>query len=174
MDVVANGGVCVAIEADHDDGDRTTALIHVSQALSLDPGSTEALVLRGWLHLDEGEVPLALDHAHFALREEPNHDGALRLLVAVKMRQSPLMGVWWRFNAWAVGGTHQRTIVVLVALYLVKQLAVLVADDLGFELLGDVVSYAWLAFCVYTWFGPAMFRRALDAELQGVRLRDDF
>ena len=157
-----------------DDGDRATAQLHVGQALALDPGSKEALVLQGWLHLDAGEVQLALDHAHFALREDPNDDAALRLLVGAKMRRSPLMGLWWRFNTWAVGGTHRRTIVALVTLYLVKQLTVLVAHDLGLELLGDLVSYAWLAFCVYTWVGPAMFRRALDAELDDVRLRDDF
>jgi hypothetical protein len=73
-----------------------------------------------------------------------------------------------------VGGKENRTIVILVGLYVAKQLVATAAADVGFSALADVVDVAWLAFCAYTWFAPTLFQRALAKELDEVELRDDF
>jgi tetratricopeptide (TPR) repeat protein len=150
------------------------AMVHANTALEADPGDEGALVLRGWLHLDRGETSDAREHALWALREAPESDAALRLLVGVKMQESPVTGLWFRFNAFVSGGSRTRMVAWLVGLYLLKGLLVQVFRDLDLRMVADVVSLAWLGFCVYTWFGPAAFRRSLEAELRAVRLRDDF
>ncbi len=155
-------------------GDGAAALEHASAALALDPGHGAAQVLRGWLHLHEGQIEDAREHAIAALREDPTSAEALRLLVAIKMRQSLVTGLWYRFNSFIVGGSRARAVGWLVALYLVKGLLVQVFRDLELRAIADALSWAWLGFCVYTWFGPAAFRRALQKEIQGVELDEDF
>lgn len=155
-------------------GDVSAALEHASAALAVDPGHGPARALHGWLDLREGQIEEAREHAIAALREDPTSDDALRLLVAIKTRQSLLTGLWYRFNSFIVGGSRARAVGWLVALYLVKGLLVQVFRDLELRSVADAISWAWFGFCVYTWFGPAAFRRALQKEIQGVELDEDF
>ncbi len=77
--------------------------------------------------------------------------------------------------AWTVTAANMQSFPFwVVALYLVKGLLVQVFRDLELRAIADALSWAWLGFCVYTWFGPAAFRRALQKEIQGVELDEDF
>ena len=109
-----------------------------------------------------------------SLRGEGFVEFALTLLSAVKARRNPLLGAWFRFSAFIGSGGGRRTILLLVGLYLGVLLLSLVLADSGFPTLSQGVSYAWLAFCVYTWVAPTIFQRMLRKELEQVKLRPDF
>ncbi|MFN7147449.1 MAG: hypothetical protein ACK4YP_27025, partial [Myxococcota bacterium] len=113
------------------------------------------------------------EHAVQVLRGIPDHFGATALLVAVKARRSRLLGLWWRYNTWMLGLGSRALAVLLVAFALYK-LGSLLAADFGPEGLAGVVEVVWLGIVAYTWFGPAMFRRALERELAPVALKRDF
>ena len=40
--------------------------------------------------------------------------------------------------------------------------------------IAELVGYAWLALCVYSWVAPGIFKQMLVRELNAVRLREDF
>lgn len=154
--------------------DFSAARAHAQRALEVEPHDIHALLLRGWLYLDEGNVAEARQHAVWALAEAPNHESALALIVAIKTRESFILGLWWRFNTAVMLGSRARSIAILLGLYVLKSLAALLSQDFGYAIFADFLNVLWFAFCALTWVGPAMFRRALDKELDRVELRDDF
>jgi tetratricopeptide (TPR) repeat protein len=154
--------------------DFPRAQAHALNALTLEPDDLRALTLRGWLYLDEGKLEEAREHARWALSEAPADPGAIRLLVAIKARESFILGLWWRFNSALMTGSSARAIAILLAMYVVKALVAQLSVDFGFALAADVVDVVWMAFCGLTWVGPMMFGRMLDAELASVSLRDDY
>ena len=40
--------------------------------------------------------------------------------------------------------------------------------------LAQLIHFAWLGICVYTWVGPGLFRRSLEREISSVVLKQDF
>jgi hypothetical protein len=120
--------------------------------------------------LARGDVQGARDHALQALRADPTNPGALRLLTAVKTRSNPLLGLWWRYATWCERVGPAKQIVVLLAAYAIQRFATIAALGADRDTLASGISYAWLAICVYSFVGPALFRRALQKELTGVSL----
>lgn len=155
-------------------GDTVGAWAHAKAALAAEPSHVGALVLHGRLHLEAGHVEAAREHALWALREAPNDPRALDLLVSVKMRTSLTLGLWWRFNSALASRGRATAVIWLTMLYLWKRLLELGLEDLGLHSAAAVVTWSWLAFCVYTWIGPSLYRRALDRELADVELSDRF
>ena len=107
------------------------------------------------------------------LQSAPDHDGALRLLVDVKIRQNLFLGIWWRINAWLTR-TTTRAIAVLTGAYLVQRALGIWAASGGRTMTAEIISVAWLAICVYSWIAPALHARALKKELEEIRLKTDF
>lgn len=141
--------------------------------LSAEPEHAEGLCLMGHVLLARGDVDAARDHAIWALRNgEPR--SALELLVAIKARQSFWLGLWWRYTVWLSSLGSGRAIVVLIVAYVVQRAASIAALQAGRAGLSQMIGYAWLGICVYTWIAPVQFRRALDRELGKVALKDDF
>lgn len=143
-------------------------------ALAELPEHEDALELMGRVLLAEGRAEEAREHALWILRQDATSEGAIRLLCAAKARRSLLLGLWWRWNAFMSSFAEGRTILILVGLYVAQRLATLALRDAGLATAAGGVSYVWLAFALYTWFGPAMFARSLRKELAAVRLRPDF
>lgn len=168
-----------ARDADPDDADTWAALAEhhrdqrdfkqaealARRALEIDPENAEALLTMGYLLLARNETQEAKEHALIVLRGNALHQGAIHLLGAVKARQSPLLGVWWRFNSFFGGGSMARRVVLLIGMYLVYRAAVIALDDFGYEQAGTWAQFAWLGFCVYSWIGPAVFQKQLRKEL---------
>lgn len=155
-------------------GRRSAARDRAREALSAHPEHEDALELMGRVLLAEGRTGEAREHALWILRQDATSRGGIRLLCATKARSSPLLGLWWRWNAFMSGLAEGRSLLVLVGLYVVQRLATLALRDAGLHQGAELVSYAWLAFALYTWFGPAMFAKQLRRELAEVRLRTDF
>lgn len=157
-----------------DGGDRERSRQWVAQALALDPECQEALVLQGELLLRDGDIDGAREHAIWALRQDPSDVGAQQLVCAVKAHQSLVLGLWWRWQSWIGGGTAGRAILLLIAIFVVYQIASIALVQSGRPRLASGLQYAWFAFCLYTWVAPGQFASMLKRELAGVRLRPDF
>lgn len=144
------------------------------RALEIDPENSDALLTMGHLLLARNEVADAREHALLVLSNNALHEGAIHLLGAVKARQSPLLGVWWRFNAFFGGGSMTRRVVLLIGMYLAYRASVIALDDTGHEQAGTWLSFAWLGFCIYTWVGPAIFQKQLRQELAPAGLSNKY
>ncbi|MGN6151452.1 MAG: tetratricopeptide repeat protein [Lysobacteraceae bacterium] len=156
------------------DGHRGEARAFAERALGRDPEHVDALTLLGHCDLAEGRIEDARAHAVWALQNEPGDEGALTLLAAIKARQSWALGLWWRLQTWLTAGTQRRTIALLVGVFLVYRACDVTLRVEGRPDAAALLSYAWLAFCVYTWFAPSIFRRSLKREMETVRLRPDY
>lgn len=163
---------CVA-QAERASGNLNAAEAAAREALELFPEHADALITMGEILLQRGEVALAREHAIAVLYSAPDHEGALRLLVSIKARQSFYLGVWWRLNTWLTLRPG-RAIFVLVLAYLVQRALVTWTRIEGHKMSSEVVAYAWLGLCIYSWVAPGFYRRALQKELEEVKLRPDF
>jgi hypothetical protein len=72
--------------------------------------------------------------------------------VAIKARESFLLGAWFRMNA-ALADFGPKAMLILVAAYVVVRFLALALEDLGLPRLSGLVSYTWLGLCVYSWVG---------------------
>jgi len=145
-----------------------------NETLSLEPQNMNALIGKGYILLRKGEVGDVREHAIWALQQEPNNSAALGLLTAIKTRKNFLMGSWWRLNSWLISGNDSRTILLMISAYIFFRVLAIGLGDLGYEIIGSVVSLFWLGIVIYMWVGPSWFNKKLEAELRTVRLIDDF
>jgi tetratricopeptide (TPR) repeat protein len=144
------------------------------QALQLHAGHSGAIVTLGHLLLRRGEVQAAREHAIWALGQDANDVAALYLISAVKARSNPLLGLWWRYNSWMSDLGPTRSIVVLLAMFVVYRVVVIFAGQHGQPMVAEGVQWAWLAFVLYSFAGPQIFKRSLAKELEQVKLSRDF
>lgn len=158
----------------HDRGRYGPAARCCARALERDPEHAGAHRLRGWLDLQAGDTVQAHEHACFVLGHDPGDAEAIRLLVAAKARKSPLLGLWWRFNAWLERLDERRRIAFLVGSFLAYRAIVVVLTHRGLHDVVEALQWVWLGLCAYTWVGPGMFARWLERERAKVRLRDDY
>lgn len=155
-------------------GDRREAARYALEALELDPENVEALCVIGHCELADGQVDAAREHAAWALQIDPMNEGALTLLAAIKMRQSLVLGLWWRFQAFVSAGSRLRAVALLIGIFLLYRIAMIALDENGKDHLLAPLSFAWMGFCLYTWVAPGIFWKAVRRELEQVRLRPNF
>ena len=157
-----------------DAGKLDVAAKWIETALTAEPDHQDAHVVAGWIALHRGNVADAEGHARFALQHDAtDHDG-LTLWTAIKARKNPLMGLWWRFNSFVSLRSEKGQMGVLIGSFVIVRLVVILAGALGWDGIERYVSLGWLAFCVYTWVAPVIFRRMLERELKSVILRNDY
>ena len=65
-------------------------------------------------------------------------------------------------------------IALLVGFYLLYRAADIAMLEHGLDEWAPALSFAWLGFCVYTWFAPGIFMRSVKRELSTVKLRPDY
>ena len=146
----------------------------IDEALRAAPGYLEAHVVAGFVALRRGDVADAEGHAKFALTQDATDQGALELWTAIKARRSKTLGMWWRLNAFVSMRSERGQIAMLIGSFVIVRLAIILAGAAGYDGLEDGLSWAWMGFCAYTWYAPAMFRRMLQRDLDTVTLRRDF
>jgi tetratricopeptide (TPR) repeat protein len=145
------------------------------QAVHLAPGSANALAARGETALLAGELDEAMSLAVEALRVDANNPSAIQLLVEIKTRKNPIMGIWWHWMRWmnSLGSSSMRW-GVIIGLYIAWQVfrrTVLVNTPEPVQMLGIA---AWVGFCVLTWVGPSLFNNMLKKEMKTVNLKAGF
>jgi Tfp pilus assembly protein PilF len=151
-------------------GRKAEAGTLLAAAAEIAPDSTSVLIATGTRDLREGRVEEAYDKAIWALRQDPNDPAAIALLVSIKTRKNPVMGVWWRWAGLmeSVGsGTRWGIVIGLYIAWLVLSKQVLTRLP---DMVHTVVVVAWVSFCVLTWVGPWIFRRAIARELRAVKI----
>ena len=109
------------------------------------PSDFDVLLLRGYIALRLGKAEQARDFALWALSQRPSNREAVRLLVSVKTRQSPWLGLWWRMNS----NVWLRLLVVIASI------------PLGL----------WFLTPIYLVAGHFIFERMIANELKTVKLR---
>jgi Flp pilus assembly protein TadD len=176
-----------ALELDPEDVDTLSALgtahlsrgrldeaeRHARAALEIEPEHADSLVLMGFVLLKRGDIQGAREHAVWALRGAAGETDALRLLVAIKARESLFLGLWFRFNS-MLGALGPSGMLVLLGAYCVQRVLQLALEDMKMKPIAELVGYAWLGLCVYSWVAPGVFQRMLVREIKMVRLREDF
>jgi len=154
-----------------DIGEAETARQLADEALRIQPQNHNALVAMGWALLLRGDKGGAREHAIEALRADALAPDALALMTSIKMRANPLLGVWWHYATWMEKIGQTRSVIVLLTAFVIYRLAVIVADQQGASGFASGIQIAWLAVVVYSFVGPILFRRALQRELESVKLR---
>lgn len=120
------------------------------------------------------EVDLAEQHAVTAIAADPDSHEALGALADVKTRRSPLLGMWWRWNAWMQRFGVRGMVSVLVGAFIVFNLTALVAEDLGYRSASAVIHLLWFVLAVYSWVAIPLYQRRLRAELEKFRFDPRF
>ena len=77
-------------------------------------------------------------------------------------------------QVWMGALGDSRANLVLVLAYLAYRAGTMATADAGQKGIASIVSLAWLSFCVYSWFAPSMFQRAVQRELAEVELRPGY
>jgi tetratricopeptide (TPR) repeat protein len=144
------------------------------RGLEIDPENTQALLAMGYLLLRQDKVEEAREHAVLVLNNNASNEEAIYLLAQVKARKSLFLGLWWKFNSFIDSGSMARRVMWLVVLFLVYRIVVIAANGNGSPQVAQLVRYLWLGFCIYTWIGPALFRKQLQQELNPVRLNSKY
>lgn len=155
-------------------GDRSRAETYALAALQISPDNADALVLMGDILLRQAKVEAAREHAVWVLRQQADHVSALRLLAMVKARQSPLIGLWWRYNSAIMAHGETRAIIVLLVAFVLYHIAQIAAESAGQVIAAQVIHATWLGLALYSFAGPVLFARALKKELAAVKLSRDF
>ncbi|MBI1384468.1 MAG: tetratricopeptide repeat protein [Rhizobiales bacterium] len=144
------------------------------RALALQPEDAATLALMGQVLLRGGDREAAREFALWALQIDATDQDALSLLANIKMRESWLMGLWFRWNVWISRLGTERAVLVLLAAFVVYWVARLAIRDLGYPGAAQMLTYAWLIFALYTWVGGAIRDRIVEKEVARVRLRPNF
>jgi tetratricopeptide (TPR) repeat protein len=152
-------------------GDAERARQLADEALRIEPENHSALVAMGWALLLRGDKAGAREHAIEALRADATAPDALALLTSIKTRSNPLLGAWWHYATWLERIGPTRSVIVLLAAFVLQRLAVIYSEQIGATGLATGISVVWLAIVVYSFVGPILFRKALQRELQSVELR---
>jgi tetratricopeptide (TPR) repeat protein len=134
---------------------------------SEDAGNVEAAILRGHVALREGRTSDAREDALWALSQEAENWHALGLLASIKMKTSPIMGLWWRYTVWMGKFTRAQRIAIVIGLLFAVRLVRAVAGPFA-----PVILTIWVLFCITTWIGPAIMRRMVERELKSVKIKD--
>lgn len=155
-------------------GDVSRADALALAALGQAPELVAAHVLAGRVALHRGDADDAREHVGAALRADPQDQGALWLLTALKARENPLLGLWWRLQVLLGDAGSGRSLAILLGMLVAVRVAVIVAEALEYPGLAMILMYVWLAFCVYTWTAPELFQRMLQRELARVTLKPGY
>lgn len=143
-------------------------------ALAINPDSHGAIILMGHILLRRGQILEAREHSLWALQQDPSSVRALHLMAHIKARTNPFLGLWWRFNTMMTRLGETRLILAMILMFVVYRVGSQVLKDMDLGTAAMWLSFAWLAFVIYTWVGPALFQRTLAKELAGFKLRGDF
>lgn len=144
------------------------------QALGLDAENIDACVLLGDVLLLQHEVEAARELGALALSRNPDHEGAVELMVRIRAHRRPLLRWWWRYAAWMQARSQSLQILVLVIGYMSIQVMRIAAKQGHVSTSFWIVFSLWLGFCILTWAAPELIKRAVARELKATDLKPDY
>ena len=154
--------------------DMDAAEASAAKALELEAEDADNLVLMGMVRYHQWRIEESNELCLAALRLNPQHLQARRLLFWLKARKMPWLAPWWNWASWIGQRDQNGRIFILVTMFLVYKLILYILWDLGFREATVWLRWAWLAMCAYTWFSPAYFDWLVEREKKRVELKDEF
>ncbi len=151
------------------------ALQLADRAARLAPNSTSALTAKAETALREGRLDEATALIHEALRVDANNQMAINVLVQIKTRRNPVMGIWWSWASFMASlSSPGMRWAFIIGLWIAWQIfrRTILADAPVAVQNGAIVL--WLGFCVLTWVGPSIYKGMIKRELKAVELKPDF
>ncbi len=134
------------------------------------PGDMTVILVRAKQALLAGNVEEARHNVLWALQQDATDYDAIRVLVQIKMRTNPILGLWWRYAVWIERFTNWQRWMFVIALYVAwRFFYASIVSVLGPAAIPFVL--VWVVFCVLTWIGPWLLSRMVDRELKAVRIK---
>ncbi|MFN0192602.1 MAG: tetratricopeptide repeat protein [Aestuariivirga sp.] len=152
-------------------GRKEEAQSLMQRAAELEPDSVSVLVASGTEDLRAGRPDEAMEKALWALQQDPNDQSAIGLLVSIKTARSPVMGIWWRWASLMERMSNGQRWAVVIGLYLVWQVFSRTILKQAPDYLQIAVVALWVGFCILTWVGPSLFRKAIAREMEKVKIK---
>ena len=157
-----------------DDGRFDEAEVMAGAALAADPENADAHALMGKIRLHSLDPAGAREHALLALSTRPLHDGALRLICAVKFQANPLLGLWWYIAIQASRFLDKISSFWRSILFTTPAMMLTVTLLYSREHSSFILFALWVGFMGYLWAGGIILERMIKRELRLIRLRKDF
>jgi Tfp pilus assembly protein PilF len=143
----------------------------MQRALELDPDNSEVLIASGTEDLRQGNIEAAKDKALWVLQSDANDRSALQLLVSVKTKKNPIMGIWWLWVSFLERMDKYGRVMFILVLYFGFQIFARTILEYFSDNIQIIVIYSWIALCILTWVGPWVFRRAVERELKQIKVK---
>lgn len=136
---------------------------------------TETLIIaRGKIALRRGRLEEAHELALWALKHDAQNEAALNLLGQTKLKQNPLMAIWWRWAMFMQRFDGKTRVFIILGLWLAYNVASRTVLRVAPGPVQIGAAIAWVGFCILTWVGPAILGRMVQKELESVRIKPDF
>ncbi len=136
-----------------------------------DAGSVDAVLLRAALALRQGRTADAREDTLWALSQDAENQNAIQLLAQIKMKSSPITGIWWRYAVWMGRFSRGKQWMIIIGLYLGWKLTSTALTIAGLGLFAAPLTLLWFAFCVLTWVCPWLLKRMVNKELKSVEVK---
>ena len=153
-------------------GELTEAEKFAKEALASTPEHIDSLVLMGNILLRQGKIEQAREHALWALHIDASYEKALYLMAAIKARENPFLGLWWRYATWMGQLGSGRAILVLIGAFILYRLIAFSLTDLGYADVANLFRLFWFLLCIYTWVGPGLFDKMVKREIETISLKN--
>jgi Tfp pilus assembly protein PilF len=155
-------------------GRRDEAKQLIERAAKVAHDDEDTLLARARVALHEGRIDEAMDLTLWTLRHDANNLRAVHLLVQIKMRRNPILGIWWRWAAFTGQMTTGMRWGLVIGLYIVWQILyrAFISKMPGF--ISTPIVLAWVGFCILTWVGPSILSMMVKRELKKVSIKPTF
>jgi tetratricopeptide (TPR) repeat protein len=154
-------------------GDLAKTEDYTRQALAIAPEYAPALVLMGFVLLQQGKIAEAVEHARLVINRDPNSRDALFLIAVIETRRNMLRGLGFRIALWygQKGNRYWFTLVCVLA-------AIVAAGYGGKNVAPYIVQIFYvflLGFILYLRYSVKAMMRYVDKNyLSPQQLKKDF
>jgi tetratricopeptide (TPR) repeat protein len=140
-------------------GQKEEALFHARRAIELEPQSDDAHSCMGLCLLRTGDNEGALHHISEALRLNPGNGSARHNLVLAMGAKNPFYGLLWRVQLLMTRLPQWGRIGVMVGLWSIMHFVDVLGDkNPAFEPWAMGIIFLYLAFAIYAWSAPWLFK----------------
>ena len=146
-------------------GRKAEAGLTIDAALAREPENSWTHANKGWTLLESRQVAPALEHFREALRLEPTNDYARAGLVEALTARNPIYGFFLRYTLWMAKLPPKAQWGVMLGGYIGNNwLSAFGRNNPEFTPYVMPITYAYLAFVLFTWLAQPIFNLLLRAH----------
>ncbi len=140
-------------------GQKEAAKAHFERAVALEPENEQAHNALGLYFARTGQAERGLEHVTEALRLNPEARNIHENMAETLGAKSWFYGLLWRWNLWMSKFSSTTRLGIILGLWAGMQLLDSFADSHpSWAPTVGVIRWIYLAFCLYTWTAPGIFR----------------